>query len=57
MIRGLWDRQEESIIDVRLGDADTHSYKYEPMAVLSWFDISDNGMLGREPMVLLAQLS
>ena len=32
MIRGLWDRQFEAIIDVKLGDADVDSYKYEPMA-------------------------
>ena len=34
MIRGLWDIQVESIIDVKLGDADADSYKYEPMAAL-----------------------
>ena len=34
MIRGLWDRQVEAIIDVKLGDADVDSYKYESMAAL-----------------------
>ena len=27
MIRGLWDRQVEDIIDVKLGDTDANSYK------------------------------
>ena len=37
MIRGLWDRQVEAIIDVKLGDPGTDSYKYEPMAaLLAW---------------------
>ena len=34
MIWGLWDRQVEAIIDVKLGDSDADSYKYEPMAAL-----------------------
>ena len=34
MIRVLWYRQADNIIDVKLGDADTDSYKYESMAVL-----------------------
>ena len=34
MIWGLWYRQVEYIIDVKLGDSDTYSYKYEPMAEL-----------------------
>ena len=34
MTRGLWDRQVDTIIDVKLGDADADSYKYEPMAAL-----------------------
>ena len=34
MVRGLWDRQVGSIIDVKLGDADAGSYKYESIAVL-----------------------
>ena len=39
MIRGLWDLQVESIIDVKLGNADTDSYKYEPMAaLLDWWE-------------------
>ena len=31
MIRGLWDRQEEAIIDIKLGDSDADFYKYERM--------------------------
>ena len=34
MIQGLWDRKFDAIIDVKLGDADVDSYKYEPMADL-----------------------
>ena len=34
MIRVLWYRQVEAIIDVKFGDADADSYKYEPMAAL-----------------------
>ena len=34
MVQGLWDRQIEAIIDVKIGDADADSYKYEPMASL-----------------------
>ena len=37
IIRGLWDQQAEAIIDVKLGDADTDSYKYYPMiSLLTW---------------------
>ena len=39
MIRGLWDHQVEAIIDVKLGDADVDSYKYESMAaLLAWWE-------------------
>ena len=39
MIRGLWDWQADSIIDIKLGDADTDYYKYEPMAeLLVWLE-------------------
>ena len=34
MILGLWDRQVETIIDVKLGDADADSYEYEPVVAL-----------------------
>ena len=39
MIRGLWDWQADVIIVIKLGDADTDSYKYQPMAaLLSWWE-------------------
>ena len=80
MIQGLWVQQAESIIGVKLGDADADSYKYEPMENLldcwetinkdthgkhcndqrkhfSPFVLSVYGILGREALVLLAQLS
>ena len=34
MIRCLWYCQVDDIIDVKLGDSDTDSYKYEPMTRL-----------------------
>ena len=34
MIQGLWDRQVDVIIDVKTGDADADTYKYEPMTSL-----------------------
>ena len=34
MVQSLWDSQVDSIIDVKLGDEDADSYKYEPMAEL-----------------------
>ena len=39
MIPGLWDRQVDAIIDVKLGDGDdADTYKYEPMtALLAWW--------------------
>ena len=30
-IRGLWERQNDSIIDVKFGDADVHTYRNDPM--------------------------
>ena len=80
MIGCLWDRQVESIVDVKLGDSGADSYKYKPMTALlarwettnkykngkqchdqrkhfSPFVISVDGMLGRESLVVLAQLS
>ena len=34
MIQCLWDRQIDDIIDIKLGDADADTYKYEPMTAL-----------------------
>ena len=34
MIRGLWDRQFDAIIDVKIGDADVYTYKYKTMKAL-----------------------
>ena len=40
MAKGLWDCQIYAIIDVKLGDAEADSYKYEPMtALLSRWEI------------------
>ena len=34
MVRVLWYRKVDAIIDVKLGDSDLYMYKYEPMTVL-----------------------
>ena len=80
MIRGLWDRQADAIIDFKVCDADADSYRYDPrLSLLShWetiredkyvnhchnqniffhmFVLSFKGMLGRESLLVLAQLS
>ena len=37
MIQNLWDQQVKTIISIKIGDADTDSYKHEPMsALLHW---------------------
>ena len=33
MIQGLWDCKFDTSIDVKLGDADADTYKYEPMNI------------------------
>ena len=39
MIQVLWGQQAYAIIDVKLGDADAGSYKYDPMeALLPWWE-------------------
>ena len=49
MIRGLWDRQADSIIDVKLGDADVDSYEYEPMAaLLPWWETFKKDKQGKD---------
>ena len=37
VIQVLWDRQAESIIDVKLGNADADSYNYEPITLLLYW--------------------
>ena len=34
MVQGLWDHQVDAIIDAKLGDTESDSYKYEPMTAL-----------------------
>ena len=34
MIRGLWGRKVDFIIDIKLGDADANTYKYKLMTSL-----------------------
>ena len=34
LIRGLWERWADAIIDVKLGDADAETYRFELMVVL-----------------------
>ena len=80
MIKCLWDQQDDAIIDVKIGNTDAYSYKYDPMAaLLDWWEtikkekhskycynqqkhfspffLSVKCMIGREALVVLAQLS
>ena len=34
IIQGLWDRQVDAITEVKLGEADADTYKYEPITSL-----------------------
>ena len=34
MIQGLWDRQVDAILDVKLGYSDTDTYKYDTITSL-----------------------
>ena len=34
MVQGLWDSQVDNIFEVKIGDADADTYKYEPMTSL-----------------------
>ena len=34
MIQGLWDCQVDAIIDIKVGDVDADTYKYDPMTSL-----------------------
>ena len=34
MVLGLWDRQVDAIIDVKIGDTEADSYKYKPIIAL-----------------------
>ena len=48
MIQCLWDQQADAIIDVKLENYDTDSYKYEPMAaLLAWWEIINNDKHGK----------
>ena len=39
MIRLLWDRQTNAIIDIKLSNSDADSYIFEPMvALLDWWE-------------------
>ena len=34
MIKALWDRQADAIIDAKIGNTDADSFRYQPMAAL-----------------------
>ena len=39
IIQGLWDRKTDTIIYVKLGDADADTYRFEPMlTLLDWWE-------------------
>ena len=37
IIQGLWYRQAESIIDIKLREDDTYFYQFDPMAALLYW--------------------
>ena len=43
MVQGLWDCQVNATIDVKLGDADADTYKYEQIMVKSVCSARDSG--------------
>ena len=48
-IRGLWDRQTNSIMDVKLGDTDVYTYRFEPMlTLLAWWEKIKKNKHGKE---------
>ena len=80
LIRGLWERHTDAIINVRFGGSDKDTYNHEPMdkILASWekqkkdkhgkhfheqrkhfslFVLSVDGLLGKESLVLFANLS
>ena len=49
MIQYLWNQKVEYIIDVKLGNADTDSYKYKPMApLLAWWETINKDKHGKQ---------
>ena len=65
IIQCLWDQQADAIINIKLGDANADSYKYEPMVViLAWWEIINKDKHGKHchdqrknfPYSLLIQL-
>ena len=43
IIQGLWDRNSDAIIYVKLGDSDADSYKYDTMpALMDWWETIKN---------------
>ena len=48
MIQGLWYLQADAIIDIKLGDTDTYSYKYQPKAaLLAWWETIKKDKCGK----------
>ena len=48
MILYLWDQQADSIIDVKLDNADVASYIFEPMAeLLAWWEKTKKDKYGK----------
>ena len=48
MIQGSWYQQDDAIVDVKLGDADTYSYKYEVMvSLMAWWETINKDKHGK----------
>ena len=48
MVRSLWDRHADAIIDVKPGIADAYPYKFDPMAeLLAWWETINKDKYGK----------
>ena len=48
ILKGLWDRQVDAIIDVKIGGTDADTYKYEPTtALLARWETTKNDNHGK----------
>ena len=43
LVRGLWERQTGTIIDVKIGDAGANTYRFDPIVMLlGWWEKNKN---------------
>ena len=49
LIRGLWYRHTNTIIDVKIGNTDTDTYRFEPMlALMDWWEKTKKDKYGKK---------